>query len=381
MDNSSTGGSAEVGSVAEFYAELRPFCLAGLQHALSPDRNLYCRQLRDTTWDVTWATEDLTSTAICLLGLDRAGVSPADVGLDVSATLAALVGSARAHGYNGAMGLVIWANAVCDGMPVDELLREAGFALADFDRAVAPLTSMETAWLTSGLIHEQRRSQTAAVEGWVAAAVAELLSRYRRDTRVMAHASGAAPLSHRLRRNVANFADQVYSVQAFSFAALAVGHDDAGRCGAELAGRMVELQGDRGQWWWHYDPRDGGVAQAYPVYSVHQHGMAPMALAAVKATGKADHADAADLSRRWLTSNEMGVSLIDQAAQTVWRDIEYVEGGWSGLCRRVRSVLGWKREDERPRLKVNFETRPYEWAWCLYAGAIECGLDQGRHVV
>ena len=33
-----------------------------------------------------------------------------------------------------------------------------------------------------------------------------------------------------------------------------------------------------GQWWWHYDVRDGSVVERYPVYSVHQHAMAPMAL-------------------------------------------------------------------------------------------------------
>ncbi len=33
------------------------------------------------------------------------------------------------------------------------------------------------------------------------------------------------------------------------------------------------------------------------------------------------------------------------------------------------------------RLTVNRETRPYEWAWCLYAGAIAGGQTRERHVV
>ena len=44
----------------------------------------------------------------------------------------------------------------------DALMRECGLSLADTRALVAPLTTMETAWLLSGLIHECRRSGTTA---------------------------------------------------------------------------------------------------------------------------------------------------------------------------------------------------------------------------
>ena len=47
---------------------------------------------------------------------------------------------------------------------------------------------------------------------------------------------------------------------------------------AELADRLLELQLADGGWPWLYDADRGLVVEPYEVFSVHQHGMAPMAL-------------------------------------------------------------------------------------------------------
>src|SRR5262249_6785325 len=127
--------------------------------------------------------------------------------------------------------------------------------------------------------------------------------RYRPATRLMRHAgSGATPL-HRLRGHVANFADQIYSVQAFAFAGLALGDREALAVAGELAERHCDLQGPLGGGWWHYDARRSHVALRYAVYSVHQHGMAPMALMALEAAGGAAHRDALAASVGWIDHN------------------------------------------------------------------------------
>jgi hypothetical protein len=185
-----------------------------------------------------------------------------------------------------------------------------------------------------------------------------------------------------MRRNVANFADQIYSAQAMAFTRLVMDEADAGEAAAAVAKRMVQLQGEKGQWWWHYDPRDGKVAQHYSVYSVHQHGMAPFALAAVRAAGGGDFSAAADRSRAWLSDNELGVNMVDEAAGTVWRSIDYDIGPLRAKLRNVKALLGVKGEAAGALpLKLNCETRPYEWAWCLYAGAVETGGERSPHLV
>jgi hypothetical protein len=40
-----------------------------------------------------------------------------------------------------------------------------------------------------------------------------------------------------------------------------------------------------------------------------------------------------------------------------------------------------KNDEPSPVLKVNYETRPYEWAWCIYAAAIAGGKEKGPQVV
>lgn len=370
--------------VMRFHHKVGGMCVDRLRDALGSGTRLFDRQLRDKRWDGTLETEDVTSTGICLIGLHRSGIEPARIGLQVRPTIEAMADALKRRQYPGGFGLVAWANAVWGELALDALAARCGLDLSDPRGFAAPLTTMETAWLLSGLIHEVRRSGDARARQAQAAVRDELLGRHRPRTHLFQHAGDRAPMRHRLRTHVANFADQIYAVQALAFAAVTEG--DAAALAAADAGarRLVELQGSLGQWWWHYDPRSGSVAQGFPVYAVHQHAMAPMALMALAAAGGTDHRAAVDLSHRWISHNELSVDLLDTAHGTIWRDIEPDESGLGRITRHSRSVLGLKPADATRatgRLRVNHETRPYEWAWCLYAGAIAAGSRQDRHVV
>ena len=368
----------------QFYADLAEFCVARLGDALNPETALFDRQLRDKAWNPTLGTEDVTSTAICLIGIDRAGIAADDVGLTPARTIEAMAEAARRRAYPGAAGLAIWANAVWDHIPLTRLLSRMGIAFDSPRGLINGLTTMETAWLVSGLTHECRRSADPLAARVLDVAVKALLGRFEPHTGVFRHAANAGPLAHRLRKWVANFADQIYSVQALSFHAITHGGSESADSARQCAERLIALQGSLGQWWWHYDPRDGRVAQSYPVYSVHQHGMAPMALLALSQAVDADYRRAITLSQAWLRRNELGVDLVDRAAGTIWRDIEPDEGRLGRTVRQARSVVGWKAPAgaaDPAGLKINHETRPYEWAWCLYAGAIDTGRPAGTHIV
>ncbi len=372
-----------------FYDQVEDICVQGLKASLNPQTQVWDRQILDNRWVHTYdayPTEDLTSTAICLIGVHRAGLDPARVGLDPQRTLRAMVELARRRQYPGGFGLVVWANAVWDGLPLAELQAQCGVDLGPIARHVSAITTMETAWLASGLAHEFRRSGDAATRELLDACLDELAGRrYQPATAIMAHAGEAAEFGHGMRRWIANFADQIYSVQAFAFHALLTGSERSRKTGDDLAGRMVQMQGEQGQWWWHYDARRGGSPQPYSVYSVHQHGMAPMALYALRAAGGRDHEAAIERSRRWLVDNELGVDMIDFERPTIWRSLDYDEGKVQEVVRKTRSLLGLAGDlsarATRPALRLNHETRPYEWAWCLYAGAIARGVEAPAHLV
>src|SRR6266568_3617085 len=143
-------GETPVDRVVSFHRRVEVLCVARLRDALDPETQLFDRQLRHGLWDRTRGTEDLTGTAICLVGLHRAGVDPGAISLVPHHAIAALVERSRARRYPGALGLVLWANAVWDGLPLPRLLEALDVSQGRLGTAGAPLTTMESAWLVSG---------------------------------------------------------------------------------------------------------------------------------------------------------------------------------------------------------------------------------------
>jgi hypothetical protein len=361
-------------------ATVLSFSIARLKESLSASTGLFDRQLREKKWDATIGTEDMTSTAICLIGIHRSGNAQA-VGLDVPRTLDALMEVGKRRGYAGGAGLSLWANAVWQGKPFASVMEAMGLDPAGHNAVLGGLTTMEVAWLVSGLVHEFKRSGDVQARTLLAQARAELLGRFVRSAALVEHCGPRGSIRDRVRRAVPNFADQVYSLQATAFLAIEQKDQESLAMSEAIAGRILQHQGARGQWWWHYNTRTGGVAQPFPVYSVHQHGMAPMALLALKAAGGPDNAAAIARSSSWLFDNEMQATLVDEEAGTIWRDLEYAGGGAASLARQARSIMGIRNDEQSPVLKVNYETRPYEWAWCIYAAAIAAGKEKGLQVV
>lgn len=371
---------------AEDTPDLRALSLRSLADSYDRSRHLFSHQLFDGSWreiDDLYQHETLTSSCIALLGLFRAGVEPAELGVDVPAALDAIADEVGRTGYLGGLGLAVWANAVAGGSRnATGYLQRAGVAERRLlDEVLPTLTTMETAWLASGLLHEVARNDTVATRSSAQRVVDELrTNRYVGATRLMRHAGAAAATTDRLRGHIANFADQIYSVQAFAFAGLVLDDRAALGAGAALADRHCELQGPLGQWWWHYDADRGHVALRYAVYSVHQHGMAPMALHALDRATGADHSAAIEASHRWIDHNESGHSMVDVERSTIWRSLERVESRATGAVRGLLETIG-VGDERAAAVELNRETRPYEWAWCMYTSAIEAGLPQGRSLV
>jgi hypothetical protein len=179
-----------------------------------------------------------------------------------------------------------------------------------------------------------------------------------------------------LSRKVACFADQVYPMMAL--ANYGATFDDSGSIdiAASAADTICWLQGPTGQWWWHYDAESGIVAEEYPVFSVHQEAMAPMALLAVDAAAGTDHSHYIEKGLFWLNSPDaVRQTMIVPQENIVWRDVHRRE--IHKMYRLVRGALiaGRLRNVHRLTGKnlfgyvINKECRPYELGWILYAWA------------
>lgn len=176
------------------------------------------------------------------------------------------------------------------------------------------------------------------------------------------------------RAHVGSFADQVYPVQALARAAVLTGDPRLLAAADRTAARLCRLQGPDGQWWWHYDVRTGEVVERYPVYSVHQHAMAPMALLDLLDAGGGDHRGPIATGLRWLdTHPEVTEELVEDRLGVVWRKVGRREPRKAAraLNAAVSSFSPHRRAPGLDRVLpprvIDRECRPYELGWLLYA--------------
>jgi hypothetical protein len=175
-----------------------------------------------------------------------------------------------------------------------------------------------------------------------------------------------------LRNHVASFADQVYPIQALSRYHAVFGDERALAAANRCADAICRLQGPEGEWWWHYDVRTAGVVEGYPVYSVHQDSMAPMALLDLVEAGGVDHSEAIRRGLRWFQLQPVSRRpLIDDENGVIWRKLARREPG--KLLRRIRAGTTSLHPGLRlglldrvfPPGTIDWESRPYHLAWVL----------------
>jgi len=272
-----------------------------------------------------------------------------------------LVRSADSLANAGDLALVAW-NAATLGHA--EAARLIELLASRFESERGALT-VELAWALSA----------------TTAARAEEPARRLRDRLLSAQRDGQGIFAYRVdgratgpRGHVASFADQVYPTQALARFHAVFGDERALAAADRCAQVICQLQGPDGEWWWHYDVRTDGVVEGYPVYSVHQDSMAPMALLDLVEAGGADHSDSILHGLSWFASvRSSGRPLIDSENGVIWRKIARREPG--KLLRQIRAATTSLHSGLRlgpldalfPPGRVDWESRPYHLGWVLDA--------------
>jgi hypothetical protein len=270
------------------------------------------------------------------------------------------------HGQDpGAMALAAWAAAETGIGGHEPLLHR----LADQIRSASPLPTVDFAWALTALV-----ADPGAEDGTtLAEQAAHRLLAAQGEGGLFPHVLPPQTQS-RLRAHIGCFADQVYPIQALARFAAATGNDRALEASAACARRIVDLQGESGQWWWHYDARVGDLVEGYPVYSVHQHAMGPMALFDLTEAGGPDFGPAIVRGLDWIRHRpETEAALVDESLGVIWRKVGRRER--RKAVRTVRAVTTAVRPGLRldwldaafPPGPVDHECRPYELGWLLYA--------------
>lgn len=359
---------------------LKRFALAALPRMYLKERRRFCWCIRRRDGVDRPEGESLRYTAITLLGLSEVQRDTATDILGGESPGALLMARARQLGELGNLGdlaLFAWAAEEIEPSAAGELRS----ALAARGDAYSAAPTVELAWAATALIAAADRLEGAAQTEALGRSVKLLLERFDQKGELFRHGSGRGSAAW-MTGHVTCFADWVYPVQALSRWAKLKGDERAADVVGRCVRRMLGLQGDRGQWWWHYDARTGSVLERYPVYAVHQNGMAPMAL--LEWPGF-DEAALAGLVRGvdWLfESPEMGDALLDEAAGLIWRKVARREPGklvrslQAGLSRVHPSLRVPQVDRYFPADRIDHECRPYHLGWILYAfgGTRRAGL-------
>ena len=269
----------------------------------------------------------------------------------------------------GEVALTTWAARVLGHSKASMAVK----ALQRMEPGQRPYPTVELSWALTALVVGGSDATDMAQAEVTARA---LLASFRQESGIFGHWSAGSKVP-RLRAHVSCFADFVYPIQALSHYHLVTGDTRAAEVACSCAGRMCQLQGPAGQWWWHFDIRTGRVLERYPVYAVHQDAMAPMSLLALaKACGQ-DHSASIEKGLNWLINPpEITGSLVDPEHNIIWRKVARREP--RRLVRGLQAAVSCLHPGLRvpaadvlfPPISVDYESRPYEMGWILHAWPI-----------
>jgi hypothetical protein len=348
---------------------------AGLVQMLDPRSQLFCHRFVRTADGFNREGVSQRYTIMTLLGLHRLETANAgDSPINIDSIVHSLFADYSWITSIGDLGLMLWVTALVspDRMAAMSSELRVDSALDCFKDAREGRV-MELAWFLTGLSYAALRFPQKRHEfERLAMNSYRLLKRNQGAHGFFGHQFTGGPSSC-IRRRVGSFADQVYPIYAFSRFGQAYGADEAVGAAQKCADSICRTQGAQGQWWWHYESSTGRVLQRYPVYSVHQDGMAPMALFALSDAAGLNYSEAIYKGLNWIGGgNELSTDLRDCRANLIWRNI-YCAGRGVHTREFFSFLFGLDRVAPARRLRVLFECRPYHLGWLLYAFAGRSG--------
>jgi hypothetical protein len=354
-------------SEAVLAAELVTLAARGLKQMYEPQQGLFCFKLKRSPKGMVREGVSHRYTVMTLLGLHRLERTGTRSPIDINAVLERLTVDTKWICNIGDLGLLLW---LCALVAPDRLRglaakTETRQALRQY-RDAQQCSTMELAWFLSGLSHSLSTGQRCLSDLADDAQITfDLLKANQGGTGIFGHVARGKSAAGLLRGNIGSFADQVYPIYAFAKFLQCTGNHEAGERASDCARMICNLQGPLGEWWWHYNSSTGRVLETYPVYSVHQDGMAPMALSALGEVTGADFTGPIAKGLSWIAGhNELGIDLRCQESALIWRNLQLLAS--ERYLRRIfRSAIA--SPTPVSKLGTNYECRPYELGWALYA--------------
>jgi hypothetical protein len=345
----------------------------GLVAMLDSEKQLFCHRLNRTPKGLVREGLSHRYSVMALLGLHRLEAGgrrslPIDTGRVFDALLADLAWIDNI----GDLGLLLWLCAVTRPDHLEQIYSDLDVrrALSRFPGAQNGVT-MEVSWFLSGLAHAALAVGRKLPHLPTLAAETFLLVTANQGVHgTFGHLARSRGVRGALRGRIGSFADQVYPIYALAKFGEAFQNGPALELSRSCADAICRSQGPLGQWWWHYDALTGKVFQRYPVYAVHQHGMAPLALFALADVAGFDFSKSIYKGLAWIYgNNELNLDLCETPSNLVWRSVYRRNPAGTCLRELVDFLKGSPSTVPVGDLRIKSECRPYELGWLLYAFA------------
>ena len=308
-------------------------------------------------------------TTIALLGLQRLANSGQWQPFDLASIENAIFQDKRWIKGIGDLGVLVQFAAECNPARLASLADD--FDLASAIESFPDGREARTAALScflAGISHAKLSCPDLLPDLTDAAVDAyRLLEENQGQGGIFAHAGLPGLLQQPFSNRFGTIADQMYAIYALTTFARAFAIEEPLADALNCANAIRALQGDRGQWWFLYDKRSSEVVNRYPVRSINQNGMAPMALLALsKATGQ-DFDDAICSGLSWVAgANELGIDLRDWQHGIIWDSIE-PKSRITNFCDQALDFMQNSHKSRDENLRIRFEARPDHFGWLLYA--------------
>ncbi len=341
-------------------AQLVGLAAEGLRSMYDDREGIFCARVSRSGQGLRRQGHSFAGSLVATLGLAESGRRGHWTAFSTDALAQELIQRRTSVRSTAELGLLLWMTARTSPHWLDRIyegfdLRLAVDAFADGRRA----SSRSLAWLLTGLCEVRLAGAPAPITlDDVAHLTRQLLFVNYGGHGIFAHQGRKGLLSPK-----GYLADQAFALYAFCRYARAYGDESSLRVARDVADRLVRSQGPTGQWWWRFDPATGQVAAHYPVMSVHQYALAPMALIEHSQLSGADHAEALTASLAWVRfGNERKVDLVDAKRKVVWDGLQL-----------PRTRLLARRAGLSIKASVIEECRPEHLGWLLVAlaGSVE----------
>lgn len=350
--------------------ELINVSVHGLTQMFDAEKQLFHFRVRRSKNKIIKEGHSRRYTIISLLGLHKYEEQGLESPISVQRILTSLLNDIKTIDNIGDIGLLLWLCALASPKNLKEIYSHLKLdnILKSYPDAYEGRT-MELAWFLTGLSHSALALEeySKSLEELATRTYQFVIANYG-DKGIFGHQNKVS-LIGKIRGRVGSFADQVYPIYAFSKFSKAFGSGESLKIALECAETICKHQGTLGQWWWHYDELTGNVIGKYPVYSVHQDGMAPMALFAISEVSGKDFSSHIYKGLNWIgKANELKFDLIDSEEKMIWRS--FYRNKHKMYFEEALSMMHLNSNKKKCQdIKINFECRPYHFGWLLYAFA------------